>query len=410
VDCRRRENRQPVRDPVGTIVVPARSSETVVIVGGAIMGSSTAFFLRELGYFGRIVVLERDPSYRLASTALSAASIRTQFGCPVNVRMSLFGAAFLRGIHERFGQEADVGFVERGYLILGRPADDEARRAGAAMQRSEGAEIAVLTPDEAKQRFPWLNTSDLGVATLGLRHEGWFDAWSLLSILRQAARAAGVEYLHADAGQIEVRHGRACGVRLRDGGRIEADWCVNAAGPAAATIVRDLGIALPVVPRKRTVFSLKAPLDGQTLPMLFDVSGAWIRPERDGFIAGIAPPPEDDPDASGDFEPSFDLLEEALWPALAHRVPALERIRVERAWAGHYEVNTLDHNGIGPHDEVQNLLFATGFSGHGVMHAPAAGRGVAEWIMQGRFDAIDLAPLGYSRIRSGAPLVETVVY
>ncbi|WOS62023.1 NAD(P)/FAD-dependent oxidoreductase [Sinorhizobium fredii] len=199
------------------------------------------------------------------------------------------------------------------------------------------------------------------------------------------------------------------GVKLSDGTSLAADWCINAAGAASAAVVRGLGITLPVSARKRTVFSIKAPLERAGFPMLFDTSGAWIRPEGEGFICGIAP--ADDPDATGDFEPAYELLEETLWPALAHRIPLLEQLRVERAWAGHYEVNTLDHNGvIGPHDEIPNLIFATGFSGHGVMHAPATGRGVAELITSGQYRTIDLSPLGFERIRSGMPLHETVVY
>ena len=389
----------------------AGTSESVVIVGGAIVGSAIAFFLRELGFSGSVTVIERDPSYRLSSTALSAASIRTQFGTPVNIHMSLFGADFLRRIRDRFGPEADVGFVERGYLILGGPETVAARTAAVAMQRAEGADVVALSPQEAAARFPWLNADGLGIATTARRNEGWFDAWSLMSLLRRAARGRGVAYVEGDARRIEARGGRATGVRLADGGVIEADWCINAAGAASPALVRDLGIALPVSARKRTAFRIRAPLERNGFPMLFDASGAWIRPEGDGFICGIAPPEDDDPDATGDFEPAHALLEEAVWPALAHRIPALEQLRVENSWAGHYEVNTLDHNGIvGPHDEIANLIFATGFSGHGVMHAPATGRGVAELVTRGRFETIDLSPLGYHRIRSGTPLHETVVY
>jgi glycine/D-amino acid oxidase-like deaminating enzyme len=201
------------------------------------------------------------------------------------------------------------------------------------------------------------------------------------------------------------------GVRLSDGAVIRADWCVIAAGPASGALVRHLGIDLPVSPRKRTVFSIRAPLDNAAFPMLFDTSGAWMRPEGAGFICGIVPPPDKDPDATGDFEPAYELLEDILWPALAHRIPALEELRVDRAWAGHYELNSLDHNGvIGPHTDIANLIFATGFSGHGLQHAPATGRGVAELIIGGQYRAIDLSPLGYGRIQSGTPLHETVVY
>lgn len=389
----------------------AGSSETVVVVGGAIIGSCVAYFLREQGFSGRIIVVERDPTYQRSSTALSAASIRTQFGCPVNIHMSLFGAEFLRNIKERFGADADIGLVERGYLILGGPGTEQARQAGVGMQLAEGAQVLPLTPPEAKTRFPWLNTDDLGIATLGLENEGWFDAWSLMHVVRRAARERGAEYIQAEATGMDVRNGRVVGVRLANGETIAADWCVNAAGAASAALVKDIGCTLPVSPRKRTVFSIKAPLDGKDFPFLFDTSGAWIRPEGEGFICGIAPPEEQDPDATGDFEPAFHLLEETLWPALAHRIPALEQLRVERSWAGHYEVNALDHNGIiGPHDEIANLVFATGFSGHGVMHAPATGRGVAEWILNGRYQTLDLSSLGYERIRAGRPMVETIVY
>lgn len=388
-----------------------RGNGTVIIIGGAIVGSCTAWFLRELGFAGRIVVVERDPTYARSSTALSAASIRTQFGCDVNVRMSLFGVEFLRGIQQRFGPDAHAGFVEGGYLILGGPDAPAAWRDGIAMQRAAGAEIATLTPDEAAARFPWLNVEGLGLATFGLRNEGWFDAWSVLQAVRGGARRRDVTYVEAEAQAFETRGGRVVAVRLADGTALHGDWFVNAAGALSGALMRRSGLLLPVEPRKRTVFMIRAPLDGGGVPMVFDPSGFWLRPERDGFICGIAPPEESDPDATGDFEPDHAMLETVLWPALAHRIPALERLRVERAWAGHYEMNTLDHNGvIGPHDELPNLILATGFSGHGVQHAPATGRGVAEWILHGAFRSLDLSSLGYGRIRAGQPLQESIVY
>jgi glycine/D-amino acid oxidase-like deaminating enzyme len=145
--------------------------------------------------------------------------------------------------------------------------------------------------------------------------------------------------------------------------------------------------------------------------MLFDTSGTWIRPEGEGFICGIAPDPENDPDAYDDFEPDYDLFDEKIWMNLAKRVPGLESLRMTAAWAGHYEINTFDHNGIvGPHDEIKNLMFATGFSGHGVMQAPAAGRGIAELICTGDYQTLDLTPLGYDRITKNIPLRENTVY
>jgi glycine/D-amino acid oxidase-like deaminating enzyme len=390
---------------------PRPSSSRVVIVGGAIIGSFCAWSLRRAGFAGSITVVEKDATYRQSSTALSAASIRTQFGTPVNIRMSLFGAELLRNIKAVFGPEADIGFQEKGYLILGRPDQVEQRIAAAEMQRAHGADIVVLDRDELGARFPGIRFDGVGVGTFGARHEGWFDAWSLLSLVRSAARALAVTYREATVERFETRGARVTGVCLADGATLPCDACVVAAGALSGRLVAPLGIDLPVVPRKRTVFSFKAPFELRDFPMLFDPSGIWIRPEGDGFIGGMQPPADRDADADDDFEPDHRLMEEAYWPILAHRIPAMEALRLRRAWAGHYEVNTLDHNGVvGAHDELTNLVFATGFSGHGVMHAPAVGRAVAELIMTGGFRSIDLTALGWSRIRASEPLVESIVY
>lgn len=386
-------------------------SEQVVIVGGAIMGSFAAWFLRREGFAGDITVVEKDPTYRFCSTALSAAAIRTQFGTPVNIHMSLFGVDFFRRIKQIFGPTADIGYVENGYLILGLPETAAARAAGAAMQRAEGADVLTLTPDDIARRFPYMSMEGVGIGTFGPTGEGWFDAWSLLSLVRGAARDLGVRYVSAAVTGFDTSGDRIRAVRLAWGDSLACDWCVMAAGAASGALMAQLGQSLPVSPRKRSVFSFRAPLQAANFPMLFDSSGIWIRAEGDGFIGGIQPPADRDPDATGDFEPHHDLMQDVFWPALATRIPAMQELRLERSWAGHYEVNALDHNGVvGLHDEIRNLVLSTGFSGHGVMHAPAAGRGVAETILHGRYVSLDLTPLGYHRIRSGTPMPESIVY
>ncbi len=383
----------------------------MVIVGGAIMGSFAAWFLRREGFAGEITVVEKDPTYRFCSTALSAASIRTQFGTPVNIHMSLFGVDFFRRIKDTFGPSADIGYIENGYLILGGPETVDARRAAVDMQRAEGADILALAPDDVAARFPYVSVDDIGIGTFGATGEGWFDAWSLLSLVRDAAKELGVRYVRAEAEGFDLSGTRVRGVRLHDGTHLPCDWCVMAAGAASGALMATLAQPLPVSPRKRTVFSFKAPLKASNLPMLFDTSGIWVRPEGEGFIGGIQPPADRDPDATDDFEPHHELMEEVFWPALAARIPAMEQLRLERSWAGHYEINALDHNGIvGRHDEIDNLVFSTGFSGHGVMHAPAAGRGVAELIVKGAYTSLDLSPLGYHRIRQGKPMPESIIY
>jgi glycine/D-amino acid oxidase-like deaminating enzyme len=384
----------------------------IVIVGGAIMGSFCAWSLRREGFKGPITVVEKDATYQRSSTALSAASIRTQFGTPVNTRMSLVGAAMLRDIGAVFGRDVDIGWCEHGYLILGGPGQVAERTAAARMQCEQGADIRVLEPRDIAARFPGIDLDGVGIGTFGARHEGWFDAWSLLAAVRRAARQAGVTYVDGEVDRLEARGALVTGVVLRDGPSLPCDLCIVAAGAWSGRLVAPLGIALPVVARKRTVFCFDAPFHLDRFPMLFDTSGLWVRPEGKGFIGGIQPAPEHDGDAADDdFEPQHALFDEVFWPRLAARIPAMEALRLWRAWAGHYEVNTLDHNGvIGPHDELSNLVFATGFSGHGIQHAPAVGRGVAELITAGGWRSLDLSSLGWARIRSGEPLVESIVY
>lgn len=376
----------------------------IVIIGGGIVGSCIAYFLA--GH-REVVVLERDPTYQFASTTLSAASYRTQFTLPVNVRMSLFGASFLESMADR------IGLVRSAYLILAGPDGAAALAAAQAMQTAEGAKVALLDPAETSARFPWLNTADLGCATLGLAHEGWFDAYLLLRAMRQDAIARGARYVTDTAVALERADGTIAAVRTASGARIIAQEVVIAAGRDAGRVAALAEVALPIAGRKRTVFVLRAPLDGAGMPLLFDTSGAWLRPEGNGFIGGIAPPQDNDPDPGDDFDPDLDLdlLEGAAWPALAHRIPALERLRMVRAWAGHYDMCLLDHNAvIGRHPEIANLIFAAGFSGHGVQHAPATGRAVAELIRFGAYRSLDLTPLGYERVRDNRPMPEHAIY
>lgn len=383
--------------------------QQIVIIGGGIIGCLTAWYLKRLDA-GAVTVVERDPTYRFASTALSAASIRTQFACPVNVELSLYGARFLKNVAAEFEDDVDIGFHEGGYLILGDERTAALRRDALAMQRSLGAEIEELGPVALAEAFPWLSTNGLALATLGKRDEGWFDAWSLLQAARRAAIGAGAIFVTGTATGFTVSGSRVTAVAV-DGAALSCDWCVNAAGPSSGAVAGLLGIDLPVRPRKRTVFQFKAPLAGKGLPMLFDISGAWMRPEGDGFIGGIQPDEANDPDADGDFEPDHALFEDRFWPLIAARVPALEQLRLGNAWAGHYEMCLFDHNGIvGPHPDLANLTFATGFSGHGVMHAPGVARGVAERIAFGTYRSIDLSPLAFDRVAANQPMPESAIY
>jgi len=382
-------------------------SYDVVIVGGAAVGSATAYFLtHDLGFTGSIAVVERDPTYGHAATTLSAASIRQQFSTPENIRMSLFGILFFRALKERFGADADIALREQGYLLLASENGRDIHAANHQAQEREGADIALLDPSELAAHFPWLNASDISLGAYGRSGEGWFDAHSLLGLLRGAARAKGATYVHGEVAGIERAGKRVTGVTLADGRRFICGTLVNAAGPQAGDVAALAGLALPVEPRKRSVFVVACRTPLPRMPLIVDTTGVWIRPEGEVYICGVSPPEEADPRAT-DFEVDHALFDDVVWPALAHRIPAMEALKVRRAWAGHYDYNTLDQNAvIGRHPEVSNFIFANGFSGHGLQQSPATGRAVAELIVHVRFVALDLTLFGYERIAEGRAVRE----
>jgi FAD-dependent oxidoreductase domain-containing protein 1 len=396
--------------PLSPHALEARvSSESydVVIIGGAAVGSASAYFLtHDLGFAGSVAVIERDPTYAQAATTLSAASIRQQFSTPENIRMSRFGIEIFRDLKQRFGAEADIGFRERGYLLLASEAGEETLAANHVVQQVEGADIVLLDRAALADKFRWLKTSDLTLGAFGQTGEGWFDAHSLLGLLRTAARQKGARYIHGEVTAIARDAARVIGVALADGSRIACGTLVNAAGPQAGDVAALAGVALPVEPRKRSVFvvACRAALPG--MPLMVDPTGVWVRPEGEVYICGVSPPEETDTRAK-DFEVDYALFDDVVWPMLAHRVPAMEALKLQRAWAGHYDYNTLDQNAvIGRHPQIANFIFANGFSGHGLQQSPAAGRAVAELITHGRFVALDLSLFGYERVAKGRAVRE----
>jgi glycine/D-amino acid oxidase-like deaminating enzyme len=385
------------------------SSADVVICGGAVVGSAVAHYLTADGFPGRVVVIERDPSYARAATALSASGIRQQFSNPLNVRISAYGLEVIRGFREVAG--IDLNFHEQGYLYLAATEAQAAiLRANHAVQTEEGAAVELLEPEALKARFPHLEVGDIVLAALGTAGEGWFDNMGLMQGFRRMAQAAGVEYLKGEVAGLELAGGRVAAVRLADGGAIGCGQFVNAAGGRGAEVAAMAGIAIPVERRKRTVFAFATaePPAGR-LPLMIDPSGVWCRPEGAHFIAGSAPDPDPAVEAE-DFEPRHGEWEETVWPALASRSPAFEALKLTGFWAGHYDMNTLDHNVIvGPHPEIGNFHFANGFSGHGLQQAPAIGRGIAEVILHGEYRSLDLSPLGFARIAERRPFPERSV-
>lgn len=395
----------------------------VVIIGGAVIGSAVAYFLTANPDFdGSVLVIERDPSYRTASTSLSSSSIRVQFSNPINVQISQYGSEFIRNFGDAMQVEGearpDLNFHPGGYLFLaGTPGQVQTLRENHEVQRACGADVVLWDQEALARAFPHLNVDDILLASYGQSGEGWFNNTGLMYGFKAKARAQGAEYLTDEVVGITRSGARLSAVTLKSGAIIKAGTIVNAAGPRAGVTAEMAGITLPVEPRKRTLFVYdcaatpegSATVNGGRLPLMIDPSGVFCRPEGRFFLTGGVP--VDDPAVPfDDFEPRYHEFEDIIWPALAARSPAFEAIKVVNQWAGHYDFNRLDHNLIvGRHPEVSNFVFANGFSGHGLQQGPAAGRGVAELIIYGGFRTLDLTQVGYERIAENRPFIEKAV-
>ncbi|WP_128514204.1 NAD(P)/FAD-dependent oxidoreductase [Tabrizicola thermarum] len=394
---------------------PARDSYDVVIIGGAIMGSSTAWWLTQMGFPGRVLVVERDPSYEKAATALSFSCIRQQFSTELNIRISQFGADFVQSLRARMGGDDRIPALKIqnfGYLYL---ADTEGfadvLRANQAVQAAAGAGTRLLSAEEIAAEYPFYRLDDILLGSLNTKDEGYFDGYTVFDWFRRKAREAGVEYLADEVAGLDLSGNRVTGVRLASGRRIGCGMVVNAAGTRAARVAAMAGIGIPIEPRKRYNWVIQAerPLD-RPLPLTIDPTGVYVREVGGGtYMAGghADVDPAADPN---DFAMDPDIWLDKIWPAIATRIPAFEAVKVVNEWAGQYDYNLLDQNAItGPHPDIGNFLFLNGFSGHGLQQAPAMGRATAEWILHGGYRSLDMRPFHFDRIAAGQAMVEAAI-
>ncbi len=394
----------------------------VVIVGGAVIGSSVAYYLAANPDFnGSILVVERDPTYVKASTSLSSSSIRTQFSNPINVKISQYGSEIIRNFGELMQVEddkPDLAFHSGGYLFLASTPDQvEVLKENHEVQVACGADVVLWNRDELANAFPHLRVDDIELASYGRSGEGWFNNTGLMYGFKNKARSLGAEYVTDEVVAIDRQGDAVTSVTLKSGAVVKAGTIVNASGPRAALTARMAGLDIPVEPRKRTLFVFDcantpegtAHVNEGRLPLMIDPSGVFCRPEGRFFLTGC--PPVEDPAADwDDFEPRYDEFEDIIWPALAERSQSFEAIKVVNQWAGHYDFNVLDHNlVVGRHPQVRNFVFANGFSGHGLQQGPATGRGVSELIIYGEYRSLDLSEVGFERIVENRPFLEKAV-
>lgn len=396
---------------------PEKTSYDVVIVGGAMYGSSVAWFLANNPDFdGSILVVERDPTYTACSTTHTNSCMRQQFSRELNVRISQFAADFVKNLKSYMGNDERVPNLpiqSYGYMYLAdnKPFADILRESQ-KVQQACGAGTKILSAEEIKRDYPFYNVDDIVAGSLNLVDEGYFDGGTLFDWWRRSGKEKGVELVGNEvvSMQLNAAGSRVESVKLKSGEVIGCGTLVNASGPRAVLTSRMAGIEMPVEPRKRYtfIFDAEQPLD-RDLPLTIDPSGVHMRTDGQYYLAGC--PPDDDPAVDyDDYEQDHSIWQEKVWPIIATRIPQFEAIKLVNSWAGHYAFNTFDQNAIlGPHSKVENFLFLNGFSGHGLQQSPAMGRGTAELITYGEYRSLDLSPLNFDRIEHNKPFNEKAI-
>jgi len=379
----------------------------VVIMGGGIIGSSVAYFLLKEAPGTSVCVIEPDPTYEFASALRSSGGCRVQFTCPENIEMSLYSIDFIRNFEKTMSTKdhpATVDWVEGGYLFIVPPDHVAGLEKNVRIQAAHGCDIDLLAPRELKDRFPSMFVDDLG-AGAHTPHDGWCDPTGLLWGFRRKAVELGAVYLKDRVVGVERQASRASAVVLESGRKIAAGAFVNAAGAWSGQVAEKFGMNLPISPLRRFEHYFTPGSPVEHLPYIKDIARLAFRSEGRGFSGGLV---DGNARRGFDFDVDHDYFERVVWPAAAHRIPALEAAKCHRTWSGLYEQCELDGNPvIGRWNSgLPNLYTVAGFSGHGMMHAPAAGRAMAELLAHDAYRTIDLSRLGYERIEAGRPYAE----
>ncbi|WP_299029375.1 FAD-binding oxidoreductase [uncultured Sulfitobacter sp.] len=402
----------------GHTQTPQETSYDVVIVGGAIMGASAAWFLSDDKDFdGSVLVIEKDTSYEHSSTMHTNSCMRQQFSSELNVRISQFAADFVKNLPRYMGNDdrvPDLKIQNFGYMYLADNNDfADVLRESHATQIAAGAATQLMTPEQIKAAYPFYNVDDIVLGSINLVDEGFWDATAVFDWWRKSARERGVEYVQNEVVAMTKNASgtRVESVTLKSGEVIACGQVLNASGPRAIETAKMAGVTVPVEPRKRYswIFAAETPLD-RDLPLTIDPSGVHVRENGGGTYqcgghSAIDPAVDYD-----DFQMDHSIWEEHVWPILATRIPQFEAIKVQSEWGGHYAYNTFDHNAImGPHTTVENFFFLNGFSGHGLQQSPAMGRGTAEMMVHGAYRTLDMRPFNFERIELNKPIIEKAI-
>jgi sarcosine oxidase subunit beta len=371
----------------------------IVIIGGGVIGVSIAYHLA-LKKAGKIILLEKGQLGE-GSTSRCVGGIRTQFSTEINIQFSLESLKRFEKFEEEFGVNPE--FRKIGYLFLATTEMEmDVFKENIKLQKKFAIPVELLNRDEIRRRWPYLRIDDILGGTF-CSWDGYAGPSEVLSGFASAAKRVGVKiYEGTEAKGILLKGSRVNGVKLREE-EICTPIIVNAAGPFAGSIGEMAGIEIPVKPLRRQVF-VTAPfrLTDLPIPLTIDFHRGWyFRPEVDGFLLSGPLDLEPSFNTNIDYEAMAEASENAIY-----RVPALEKARIAKGWAGLYEISPDNHAILGKVPEVEGFILANGFSGHGFQHSPAVGRVIAELIVEGKSKTIDISPLSIERFEKGELILE----
>jgi FAD-dependent oxidoreductase domain-containing protein 1 len=380
----------------------------VVIIGGGAIGAAAAYFLRIHPRAGSVTVIERDPTYQWASTPRASGGVRRLFALPENIALSNYSIPFFETFESEMavaGEPAAINFKKGGYLFIVPPGAVDNLRRNFETQKAHGVNVVWLDQKGLKETFPSMIVDDLG-AGVHSPDDGWLDPHSVLQGFRKKAQALGAEFISDEVVGMETSERAVRAVTLKSGRQIRAGAVINAAGAWASEICTMVGWQVPIEPMRRYEHYFETEEKIEPLPYIKDVNRLAFRPEGKGYSGGV--PTLDEP-RGFNFEIDHGYFEQVVWPALAARFPQFERTKEKNTMPGLYDQNEFDASPIiGPWSgHLDNFYLMAGFSGHGLMHAPGCGRAIAELILDGAYQTIDLTRLGWSRVPEGRPYAET---
>lgn len=380
----------------------------VVIIGGGVVGAAVSYFLKVMDPACAVVVVERDPTYSLASSPRAAGGFRRLFSLPENIDLSNFSIPFFQQFPQTMavdGEPVDIGIKMGGYLFIVPQGKQDMLRSTYEAQQSKGVNVVWLDPDGLQAKFPSMNVEDLA-AGVHSPDDGWLDPNSVLMGFRKKARSLGAEFIQGEIVGMQRDATRVQRAVLGSGETLEATSYVNAAGAWAKEICAMLDFRIPIEPLRRFEHYWECQEEIEPLPLIKDTARLAFRPEGKGYSGGV--PTLEEP-RGYNFEVNHSYFEDVVWPALAHRFPKFESTKCKNTMPGLYDQNDFDGNVIiGPGaDGLTNFHLLAGFSGHGLMHSPGCGRAMAELLLTGRYQSIDMTRLGWQRVANGQPLPET---